>query len=96
VTVFEWDDAKNLSNLRKHGISFEDATAVFDDPFSFAFSVSYDDGEERWSTIGVGLGLLVMLVVHTYRDTQDTEVVRIISARRATRPERRRYEQEIG
>jgi uncharacterized DUF497 family protein len=93
---FEWDEAKNLANQRKHGVSFEEARQVFLDPLSFPVLERIEDGEEHWQTFGMVDGVLLLTVVHTSREKEDTgsEVVRIISARRANRRERRRYEDE--
>jgi uncharacterized protein len=89
---FEWDDRKSRSNWSKHGISFEAATFVFDDPMHVTEQDRDVDGEERWQTIGIAEGMLLLLVAHTVED-EGEEVVRIISAREATTPERRRYEE---
>jgi len=95
---FEWDEAKNLSNRRKHGVSFEEARAVFADPLYVSVQDRIEDGEPRWLTLGLVEGLLLLTVAHTVREERhnDTyrEVIRIISARQATRKERRRYEDE--
>jgi uncharacterized protein len=93
--AFEWDPAKAQSNERKHGISFETATFVFDDPFSILTLDRVEDGEDRWQTLGMAGDAPVLLVVHTIRD-EDVEIVRIISARRADRSERKRYEQQAS
>jgi hypothetical protein len=93
---FEWDPEKARENLRKHGILFENAAAVMQDPLALSiYDDSHSSGEEdRWITMGrVGHDLLV--VVHTFRDvTADEAVVRIISARRATKGEQRQYEED--
>lgn len=88
--LFEWDAAKAERNLRKHKVAFEDASRVFDDPLLFTEQDRYERGEGRWRTFGSVYGV-VLLVVHFDRD--DDEVIRIISARKATPSERRRYEQ---
>jgi uncharacterized DUF497 family protein len=90
---FEWDEAKNRSNRRKHGIAFELAQEAFADPFCLTFPESQAESEERFWTIGCISGLMVIVVVHTFRDDRDEEVVRIISARKATPRERRAYEE---
>ncbi len=90
---FEWDPDKARSNKRKHGISFETATFVFDDPFSILILERIEDGEDRWQTLGMAGEAPVLLVVHTIRD-EAVEIVRIISARRADRSERKRYERQ--
>ena len=90
---FEWDPAKNKSNERKHGIDFETAEMVFDDPFCITFVDQITGGEERWKAIGAIEDFLVLVVAHTYSQDGPDELVRIISARRATRRERRLYEE---
>ena len=90
---FEWDERKNLSNQRKHGVSFEEAAQVFRDVMHVSVQDRVEDGEERWQTFGRVDGVLLLMVAHTVHEQSDTEV-RIISARRATPKERRRYEDE--
>ena len=90
---FEWDDKKAEINYRKHGIRFEEAALVFDDPLAVSKQDRFESGEQRWQTIGMSGGCLLLLVAHTLRFEDDgIEVIRIISARRADRKERRRYE----
>ena len=90
---FEWDESKDLSNFRKHGISFATATKVFEDPDFVMLEDREVDGEERWHTIGMVNGVMLLLVVHTYADEgQSGEIVRILSTRAVTPQERRRYE----
>jgi hypothetical protein len=95
---FEWDEAKNLSNQRKHGVSFEEGSAVFLDPLYVSVQDRIEDGEPRWQTLGMVGDLLLVTVARTAReenaDGMLIEVIRIISARPATRKERRRYEDE--
>ena len=91
---FEWDQQKNQANYAKHKINFELASKVFDDPFAVFSFDRVVDGEERWLAVGKVLQLHVLVVVHTYRDHAEQEVIRIISARRATSHERRLYEEE--
>lgn len=95
---FEWDDAKNISNRRKHGVAFETATRVFADPFALSEHDRIENGERRWRTIGRVEGFLLLVVAHTVEEDSDgetEEVIRIISARRADRRERRRYEEDV-
>lgn len=98
TTRFEWDPAKAASNLRKHGVSFESAIRVFADPFLLTAPDRVEGGELRWKAIGSMGDLAMLLVVHTIterdEDGREIEIVRIISARRADRTERRRYERE--
>jgi uncharacterized DUF497 family protein len=93
---FEWDPAKAASNAAKHGVTFEQAMAVFGDPLARSI-LDRDHGaqEERWVTLGeAGAGLL-LVVVHTWADSEaDRAAVRIISARRATPKEARQYREE--
>ncbi|HET7503099.1 MAG TPA: BrnT family toxin [Kofleriaceae bacterium] len=91
--VFEWDPAKAAENVRKHGVTFEEASLVFSDPLARS---RYDDEhssseDERWVTLGLSRGVL-LVVVHTFIEYMRTVTVRIISARPATRNERRNYE----
>ena len=92
---FTWDEDKNRTNQRKHrGISFDVATQVFRDPLRLTRQDRFEGGEERWQTIGLVRGVMVLLVAHTMRDDGDVEVIRLISARRALPEERRLYEWE--
>jgi len=91
---FEWDPAKAATNLAKHGVAFEDAILVFQDPFQRSRQDRHENGEERWQTLGaVGSLLVLLLVAHTWLDEDGDEMIEIISARRATKQERREYEQ---
>jgi uncharacterized DUF497 family protein len=92
MCLFEWDENKERANWRKHGILFEDAASVFDDPYRLAEQDDrYDYGETRWWTIGMIQGRCMMLfVVYTTRN-DGTETIRIISARHADPHERRLY-----
>ncbi len=92
---FEWDPVKARSNRRKHGVTFEQAANVFDDPDALFEQDQTDDdtGELRWQALGLAEGTILLLVAHTVREEGQDEVIRLISARRATRKERNRYEQ---
>ena len=72
------------------------AIRAFTDPYALAEQDRIENGEERWQTIGDVEGVLMPMVAHTMREQKDIEIIRIISARRANRMERRRYEEEIG
>lgn len=89
----EWDENKNRSNVGRHHLSFETAALVFDDPNILSvLDQRFDYGEERWISIGMAAGLLVLTVAHTARENDDgEEIIRIISARKATKAERERY-----
>ncbi len=89
---FEWNEEKNRINLRKHGISFATATRVFDDVDYVTEQDREVNGEERWQTIGRIGDAMVLVVAHTVVDDEGDVIFRIISARRATAHERRRYE----
>ena len=91
---FEWDPEKAASNRRKHGVSFETAMRVFADPLTLAAQDRVEGWEARWQTIGMVAGSLLLVVAHTVRDQQGVEIIRIVSARRADRQERRRYEED--
>jgi uncharacterized protein len=90
---FEWDEAKSKSNERKHGVRFEDAMLVFADPYALLEQDRLEGGELRWQTLGLAGGIVLLLVAHTVRNEQDDEVIRIISARKAVRKERKRYDE---
>ena len=88
---FEWDEAKNLQNIAKHGVSFEDASRIF---LGFTITLTddrFDYGEAREISIGMIRGTAVLVVVHTDRN----ETCRIISARPAVKAERKRYESAL-
>jgi uncharacterized DUF497 family protein len=94
LRLFSWDDAKNESNQRKHGVSFEAAQLVFDDPLHVTRLDRFENGERRWQTIGMAGGVVLLLVAHAYRESENgAEHIRIISARRTTKLERKVYEQ---
>jgi uncharacterized DUF497 family protein len=90
---FEWDEAKNRRNLAKHGIAFEIARSVFGDPHALSVQDRVVGGEERWQTLGAVGGVVAVLVAHTHEEEAGEEVIRIISARKATPLERKAYEQ---
>jgi uncharacterized DUF497 family protein len=92
---FEWDENKNRSNYRKHGLTFDTAAKVFNDPDFVMLPDREIDGEERWQTVGRVGGVMLIVVVHTIRDENNDEVVRIISARHLDAHERRRYDKVI-
>ena len=90
---FVWDPAKADLNQRKHGVRFEDAVHVFFDPLHLTVQDRIEGGEHRWQTIGQVSGAAVLLVAHlvTEDGPEPVETIRIISARRATPQERKRY-----
>lgn len=87
--LFEWDDNKAKSNIQKHGVTFEEAAEVFFDPFYQTGDASVDQGETRDFIIGYTFSQRLLLAVYTERGDR----TRIISARSATRAERKAYEE---
>lgn len=90
---FEWDQEKAASNLTKHGVSFEEALTAFSDPFARIFDdEDHSSEEEREIIVGHSTEQRLLLVCFTERDV----AIRLFSARRATKRERRDYEENIG
>ena len=91
---FEWDPVKAKSNIKKHGVSFEEASEIFLDPLQLSLVDSeHSKQEERWVTLGNTKSQKLRLVVHTYLTYhQDQVTIRIISARPATSHEQKQYE----
>jgi uncharacterized protein len=90
MLAFVWNEKKDLSNQRKHGVSSETAAGVFTDPDAVSYLDRIVDDEKRWHTIGLAGAIVILLVVHTV-DEKDEEEIRIISARKATPSERNLY-----
>ncbi len=91
---FEWDPVKAVGNLKKHGVSFEEAAEIFVDPLQLSILDEANEGEERWITLGNTKAQKLRLVVHTYMVYHDQQItIRIISARRATRYEQKQYKE---
>lgn len=89
---FEWDEAKAAGNVRKHGVSFEEAITVFGDPNTITvFDVEHSEAEDRFIDVGLSASGRVLVVVYTERGPR----IRIISCRRATPAERRQYERGV-
>jgi uncharacterized protein len=88
--VFAWDPDKERINREKHGVAFADTFAVFEDPAALTLDDDEQE-EERFITMGMDCFGRVLVVVYTWRG----ESIRIISARKATKPEVRRYESEL-
>ena len=87
----EWDEAKNRANQRKHGVAFEEAQTVFYDDLAILIEDDDEDQQEdRFVLLGLSAGFRTLVVCHCYRE--EDAVIRIISARRADRQERRDYE----
>ncbi len=86
---FEWDTRKSNNNFKKHGVSFHEASTIFGDPLSITFDdPDHSVGEHRFLTFGNSITNRLLVIVHTERQGK----IRIISARRATRQERKIYE----
>jgi uncharacterized DUF497 family protein len=90
---FEWDNNKEKTNILKHGVTFTQASYVFSDPFVLnKFDDEHSDDEDRYVLLGKSLNETVLVVVHTFRDKDGIEFVRIISARKATKNEKKVYQ----
>jgi len=85
---FQYDPAKAVANLKKHGVSFADAEGVLEDPLALTVQDPDSEGEPRFITVGLGSAGELLVVVYTERNDE----YRIISARRPTRKERTSYE----
>jgi uncharacterized DUF497 family protein len=91
---FEWDPKKAASNLRKHGVSFIEASEVFNDPLAIKlFDIDHSEHEERWVTIGSARNQRLVVAVHTWMEDEHRIHIRIISARKATANETKQYEE---
>ena len=90
---FDWDPAKEASNVRKHGVSFRRGASVFRDPNQLSlYDEEHSETEDRWVTMGINGGGVLRVVVHTFEQTdQDSIEIRIISARKATKREAEQY-----
>lgn len=87
---FEWDQRKNSANRRKHGVSFEEAATVFTDEHALLIAdPDHSQSEDRFVLLGLCSSLRILVVCHCYQETE--ELVRIISARKATKSERLQY-----
>ena len=89
TSEFEWDDEKAQGNLRKHGVSFDEAATIFNDPRIATISdPDHSEDEERYISIGRSVIMRLLSVIHTFRK----ERIRLISARKATKAEKKNYE----
>ena len=93
--IFEWNESKAASNWRKHKVDFDEAKTIFNDPFLVTFADDFhSNDEERFISIGSSASNRVLLAVHAERhETENEIIIRIISCRKATVPERKIYEQ---
>jgi len=90
---FEWDTEKEKLNIQKHRITFEQASYVFADPYALSkYDHEHSVEEDRWLLLGRSLNEVILVVAHTFKNQDGLELVRIISARKATLNERREYE----
>lgn len=88
---FEWDEEKAEANFRKHRIDFELAAQVFFDPYRIErYDAAHGGDEERWQTIGMAAGIVILMVVYTERGVS-YETIRLISARKANQHEQQAY-----
>ena len=90
---FEWDQKKAQINQQKHGITFEEAATVFLDPMAMSiFDADHSESEERWITMGISKNKGLLIVCHTFNETNAEEVtIRIFSCRKATQREVKEY-----
>lgn len=94
---FEWDTNKERINIQKHGITFEEASYVFADPFALnRYDDDHSQDEDRWIILGKSLREVIIVVIHTFKDDGGIEYVRIISARKATKKELQTYQQRCS
>ncbi|NEN95645.1 MAG: BrnT family toxin [Moorea sp. SIO3I7] len=88
--VFEWDNEKNRINKKKHGVSFEEAKSVFYDEKAIQFwDEDHSEIEDRFLLLGISSKMRILLIIHCYREEES--VIRIISARKATKNESKHY-----
>ena len=88
---FVWDENKNEENIRKHGIDFMDVPSMFKLPMLVQYDDKKNYGEDRW----IGIGLMRFIVVLVIYSEPGSNMIRIISARKATKKERKNYEKKI-
>ncbi len=92
--IFDWDDRKDFSNQQKHGISFEEAMSIFEDENALLIhDPAHSDDEDRFVLLGMSGRLRILVVCHCYRKVDD--VIRIISARKATGKEHKSYWEKV-
>ncbi len=94
MTKFAWDESKNLTNQTKHNVSFSEAYSVFyDEHARLIADPEHSADEDRFILLGISLNARLLVVVHTYNETDDE--IRIISARKATKSELKFYTGEL-
>ncbi len=90
---FEWDPIKEEINIHKHGITFEQASYVFADPYALnKYDEEHSEEEDRWLLLGKSTNEVILVIVHTFKDQDGLELVRIISARKASKNESKEYQ----
>ena len=91
---FEWNDNKNKTNIKKHGISFEEASSVFQDEEALIIAdYEHSDKEERFILVGFSFKANLLVVCHCYRENDS--IIRIISARKADKKEKQKYMERL-
>ena len=91
---FDWDENKANKNLAKHKISFQEAQSVFDDDNArLIYDPDHSENEDRFILLGLSCSLKVLVVVHCYKDAEN--IIRLISARKATKPEEKNYKEML-
>ena len=89
---FEWNVEKERINIQKHGVSFEQASYIFSDPYVLnMYDEEHSQTEDRWISLGKTLNEVILVVAHTFRDGDGIDLVRVISARKATKREQQTY-----
>lgn len=93
---FEWDEGKAAANARKHGVSFDLARTVFNDPLLLTVpDIDHSEAQERWFSIGLAVNGSMISVAHMWLEAEAATKVRIISARKATQTEIRQYKESL-
>ena len=92
---FEWDTSKAKLNIEKHGVVFQRAATIFKDPYAISiFDDEHSENEDRWITIGMDSGGILLVVSHTFRRVGESLChIRIISSRKAIKKEKKQYEE---
>lgn len=90
MVKFEWDPKKERANLKKHGVSFDEARSIFFDDYAIQFyDDSHSDNEDRFIMLGMSIESRILVVCHCEREAEN--LIRIISARKATKSEQKHY-----
>ena len=94
---FEWDEIKAAANVRKHGVSFELASTVFNDPRLLTIAdLEHSEAEERWFSVGCASNGAMLSIVYLWSESDPATIkIRLISARKATQTEIRHYEENL-